>query len=159
MNIREARIEDYENIAKLHLQLHELHVANRPDLFKHTANYPLDFAYFKSCLDNDIFNVFIVEDERSGIIAYTILKVEETPAIPVFVVRRILYINDICVDIQFQGKGVGKRLFKQAIDYARESGAESLELGVSSFNESAIEFYKAMGMKTKSLRMELDIEK
>ncbi|WP_410770313.1 GNAT family N-acetyltransferase [Fontibacillus sp. BL9] len=159
MNVREARIEDYENVAKLHLQLHELHVTNRPDLFKPTDNDSLDFAYFKSLLDNDTFKVFIVEDEPSGVIAYTLLKVEEAPAIPVFVARRFLYMNDICVDTRFRGKGVGKRLFEKAIAYAKEAGAESLELGVSFFNESAIDFYKALGMKAKSVRMELAIEK
>jgi ribosomal protein S18 acetylase RimI-like enzyme len=158
LSSREALIQDYEDISKLHLQSHDLHVMNRPDLYRANTDYTFDFNYFKTLLDNDKAKVFIVENEEEKIIAYTILKVEEAPIHPNFVSRRILNMNEICVSEQCRGRGIGKLLLEKAKNYAKEVGASSLELRVISFNESAIKFYRSMGMTTQSIKMELDIK-
>lgn len=153
----EASSEDFAEISRLHLQVHDLHIRNRLDLFRKEDNYTLDYTYFHSLLDDELSKVFIVKDEHNQVLAYTFLKVEETPIRPILVPRRTIYMNDLCVDEKYQGRGLGKLLFERAKDYAKAVGAVSLELGVLSFNEHAIEFYRRMGMRTKVLRMELEI--
>lgn len=99
--------------------------------------------------------ILVVGNDK--LVAYTILKVVDAPNRPILVPRRILYVNDICVDETCRGKGIGKLLFQKVKDYAKNVGASSLELGVLAFNERAIDFYHAMGMNVKSVRMELEI--
>lgn len=49
-------------------------------------------------------------------------------------------------------------MFQKAIEFGKEKGATSLELGVWEFNEEAINFYKFMGMKDQARKMEVKIE-
>ncbi|MBO8176682.1 MAG: GNAT family N-acetyltransferase [Bacillus sp. (in: Bacteria)] len=62
--------------------------------------------------------------------------------------------EDLGVTKSYQGQGLGKLLFQQAVQFAKEVGAESLELGVWEFNQHAIKFYEAMGMTTQARKME-----
>jgi diamine N-acetyltransferase len=55
----------------------------------------------------------------------------------------------------FRGNGLGRLMFEKAIEFTKKAGAVSLELGVWEFNETAIKFYEAMGMKTQARKMEI----
>ncbi|MBD2868255.1 GNAT family N-acetyltransferase [Paenibacillus sp. IB182493] len=57
-----------------------------------------------------------------------------------------------------RGQGVAKRLMGYVLEYAKKISASCVELEVSEFNEEAIAFYEALGMKTRSWRMELMLE-
>ena len=46
-------------------------------------------------------------------------------------------------------------LVKECREKAEALGCRNLELGVWTFNESAIAFYESCGMKARTLRMEL----
>ena len=61
--------------------------------------------------------------------------------------RRTAYMEDLCVDDDFRGKGIGSSLFVYAKEKAKEMGAERLDLMVWDFNEDARNFYERMGMK------------
>ena len=68
--------------------------------------------------------------------------------------RYYAYIDEICIKETFRRQGLGKILFEYIYNLVKNKGAESLELGVWSFNKVALEFYKAMGMVEKNIRME-----
>jgi diamine N-acetyltransferase len=48
-------------------------------------------------------------------------------------------------------------MFTKAVEFTREIGAESLELGVWEFNNTAIQFYEAMVMKTQARKIEIKV--
>ncbi|EAC4040923.1 GNAT family N-acetyltransferase [Listeria monocytogenes] len=54
-------------------------------------------------------------------------------------------IERIYVLKSFQKKGLGKELFNQAIEIAKEVGAEKIWLGVWEKNKNAIQFYEKLG--------------
>ena len=58
-----------------------------------------------------------------------------------------LEIKRIYLLSKFQGGGVGKLLLQQAIDYAYQTKAKRLLLGVYANNDAAIGFYEHMGFK------------
>lgn len=58
-----------------------------------------------------------------------------------------LEIERIYVDADFQGTGVGKAMFEQALDEAKEAGMDAVWLGVWEENLKAIEFYSRQGFE------------
>ncbi|MBU1445857.1 GNAT family N-acetyltransferase [Patescibacteria group bacterium] len=54
------------------------------------------------------------------------------------------FIEDIDVDIEFQGRGYGDKLLKHAEKYIRESGAKTVMLWADK-HAKALEFYKKRG--------------
>lgn len=64
------------------------------------------------------------------------------------------YMDEICIKESNRRQGLGRMLFDYSYDLVKSNGAESLELGVWSFNENAIGFYRAIGMVEKNIRME-----
>ncbi len=55
---------------------------------------------------------------------------------------RCLFLEDIIVDEQYRGFGIGKALFKAVYEVARNSKSGRLEWQVLDWNEPAIGFYK-----------------
>ena len=53
-----------------------------------------------------------------------------------------LYLEDIIVTKKYRGKGVGKLLFEETIEKARQEGCTGLMWQVLEWNQPAIEFYK-----------------
>ncbi|ABR74112.1 N-acetyltransferase [Actinobacillus succinogenes] len=56
-------------------------------------------------------------------------------------------IERIYVLSQFQGTGIGKRLYQHALEFAKQRMAKYLWLGVWEHNSKAIEFYKKNGLE------------
>ena len=64
------------------------------------------------------------------------------------------YLDDLCVDKQYRGQGIGKKLYGYAIEKAKEFGCYHLTLNVWHLNENAIKFYEKLGMKPLKTTME-----
>lgn len=155
ISIRGASASDYDGIAQLHKQLHNIHVENRPDLYR-SAQHTFDYEYYQTLLSDDAYKVLVAE--FGTIAAYTILRLQDTPTLPILVPRTTLYMDDICVDENLRGRGIGTAVFQYVMDYGKRVGAVCLELNVLAFNTDAIEFYRRQNMKIKSIRMEVKIE-
>lgn len=52
----------------------------------------------------------------------------------------------------YQGRGIGKRLLREAEQKARQAGATRVELTTAMHREAAHQFYKACGYENASLR-------
>jgi ribosomal protein S18 acetylase RimI-like enzyme len=155
ISIREGNIDDYRELNDLNCQIHDIHVKDRPDVYKKTE-VPLDKDYY-SCLLKDENAKVILAVEEGKTVGYSIFEIKSTPNISNLVYRKIIYIDDICVDEGYSGKGIGEKLFNHIAEYGKSVGAHSLELSVWEFNRSAIEFYNKMGMNTKNRRMEIKL--
>jgi ribosomal protein S18 acetylase RimI-like enzyme len=56
-----------------------------------------------------------------------------------------IYLEDLFVDPEFRGLGIGKALLKEVAAIAVEKGFLRLQWEVLDWNTPAIEFYRAMG--------------
>ena len=56
-----------------------------------------------------------------------------------------IYLEDIFVEPEFRGLGIGKALLKEVAANAVEQGCQRLQWEVLDWNTPAIDFYKAMG--------------
>jgi GNAT superfamily N-acetyltransferase len=56
-----------------------------------------------------------------------------------------MYLEDIFVEPELRGLGIGKLLLQRVAAIAAEQGCQRLEWAVLDWNTPAIEFYRAMG--------------
>jgi GNAT superfamily N-acetyltransferase len=62
-----------------------------------------------------------------------------------FLAQRGLYLEDLFVRPEARGRGVGKALLKALAELAVQRGCGRFEWSVLDWNQSAIDFYQAMG--------------
>ncbi|RSK26577.1 GNAT family N-acetyltransferase [Bacillus sp. HMF5848] len=153
--LREATKRDYEDVHRLQKQVHEIHTEARPDHYR-MADITLDRIYYEKLTEDENAKVFILESENEPI-AYTILTIKQPKDRPITIPKKVVFIEGFGVDSNWRGKRIGKTLFQEILNFAKEIKADTLELGVWEFNESAIKFYESMKLKTKMRRMEMDI--
>jgi len=149
--IRKARVEDIPRIIDLLHQVNMVHYYCRPDLFKpNTTKY--NEAQLEDIIADDRTPVFVYDD--GGVIGYAFGQIEEVKDDLLLQDMRTMYVDDICVDEQSRGKHVGKALYEYIRDYARLVGCQTLTLNVWEGNDSALSFYRNMGMEVRKTCME-----
>ena len=139
--IRNIRKSDYQAIDRLLLQLHQVHIEGRPELF-------LPLEHFMS---EESFNNLIQDEEMITILAEKKFKVVGCCFVSLLshsgmVRMRTAYIDQLVVDEKYRQRGIGKRLFKFAEKRAKELGAKRIDLMVWGHNRIAIQAYEAYGM-------------
>nr|WP_249222353.1 GNAT family N-acetyltransferase [Planococcus sp. MSAK28401] len=154
--MREAKISDYEKLQAIHKEVHAFHVNGRPDIYKE-AEKTLDKQYFAQLVESDEGVIYVIEN-KTEIIGFTILRINESPNRATITKRKYLFMEDLGVNERYRSHGLGRKLFQQAMEFANENDAATLELGVWEFNEDAINFYKSMGMNNQARKMEIRIE-
>ena len=161
-SVRKATEKDIPKILELLVQVDMVHHLGRPDIFKGPAT-KYGAEELKVILQDDKTPVFVCvppEDEELP---------EGSPKHPVlghaFCIRQkignavlaeimTLYVDDICVDENARGQGVGRRLFEHVEKYARDEGFYNITLNVWAFNEGAKAFYDSCGMQVQKYGME-----
>ena len=56
-----------------------------------------------------------------------------------------IYLEDLFVNPDYRGKGIGKKLLLELVQIAKEKGFGRVEWAVLDWNKPAIEFYKSLG--------------
>ncbi len=57
-----------------------------------------------------------------------------------------LHLEDLIVSQEYRGKGIGKALYNQVMQYAAQEGVSRVEWVVLDWNTNAIDFYKKSGV-------------
>lgn len=152
--IRKAKLNDFQGVHKLIMQVHKLHVCKRNDIYKDVD--PMNFEEFKTELSNNN-NIYLIAEFENKIVGICFSQMKEILNNKIMKNRKILHIEDICVDEGYQKKGIGKKLYNQIVQLAKENNIDNIELMVWGFNENAIKFYKNLGMNIKNLKFEQKI--
>lgn len=152
MIIRKASVSDIPALLELLSQVLEVHHKGRPDLFrtgavKHTS------VELKSLLSDGNRPVFVYSD--GGVVkGYCFCIMKEEKGSNILTDIKTLYIDDLCVDERVRGQHIGSELYKYALDYAKKEGCYNVTLNVWALNDSALEFYKKMGLSIQKYGME-----
>lgn len=152
--IRKAKKEDFSQIQNLIVQVHKLHVKSRSDIYKDID--PIDMDTFEEELGEDT-NIYLVAETKNKIVGICFAKIREIANNKIMKARKILHIEDICVDENIRRREIGKKLYDEIVKLAEEHKVQSIELMVWGFNKNAINFYKNLGMGIKNLRFEQKI--
>lgn len=153
IHIRLAAPGDFEEIARIATESQELHRQAHPRIFRgETAGF--DRAYVQSQIESEQAAVFLAE-ERQQIVGYVFIHIQLEEWQEIYRPHLVAKLSDIAVTEGARSQGVGGLLFERCVAWAREEGAERLELMVYEFNRNAREFYERRGMVTLARTMQL----
>ena len=156
MEIRFAEIEDVPGILALLRQVGQVHHRGRPDIFRSSAQ-KYGASQVIAMLNKPGTPIFVAV-EGEAVLGYCFCMVKKHEKDPVLNDYTELYIDDLCVDENNRGQHIGKQLYDTACRYAKQRSCHSVTLNVWSFNESALAFYKKLGMQPLKVGMEQLLE-
>lgn len=113
----------------------------------------IDEGYLKQLLTENNSNLFIARSEDFQIIGILTLNIFNIPT------SRKAYIDDVVVDNNAQGKGIGRMLLDTAICYARKQKVSQIDLTSNPSRIAANKLYQKIGFKkreTNYYRLQLE---
>ena len=144
-----ATLSDWGEINRISGQVAALHTSWRPDLFR-TA----EISYPKEVLEELIKERSIFVAKLNGtIVGYTAFWTWETNG-TCSVPRKVLSINDFCVDETARNHGIGTKMMQELRILAKAFGCTDLQLTVYPQNDAAVAFYQKCGFTIKSIDMQ-----
>lgn len=143
--IREAIPEDTERLFELLRQVNQVHADGRPDLFvsggrKYTEDQLL------ALMRDEARPLFVFTDDSGVVLGHAFCILQQEPATTNRPAMKTLYIDDICVDEAYRGRGIASALYRHVRDYAKSLGCYHVTLNVWELNGPAKAFYQAMGL-------------
>lgn len=153
MNIREANLDDKDQIAILFSDENDYHYNLQPEVFNNLSESEiLPENWLEDILKNDAQFFFVAELETQlvGLIYFTI---HQDPDDPLYKQKNWIYIDEMTVLKAHRGKGIGKELLGIVKNFAKQTKAEAIRLDVWENNKDAIDFYSANGFHTKKYVM------
>ena len=153
MLIRKAEIKDIDDILYLLRDVLELHVRIRPDIFEsgHTK-YTKEELINK--LSEDNFYVYVGEISKK-VVAYAMCIIELPKFTHTMKKVKTMYIDDIEVNPEYRGQGLGRELFEYLKEEAKRLNCYNITLNEWEGNDGARKFYEKLGMKPQKTTLEL----
>lgn len=150
--IRKATTNDIPRILELLSQVNDVHAEGRPDYFiKGKRKY--EENELRKILDDDTSPIFVCEEE-CDVKGYAFCMIQDFSHCDNLHPDKSLYIDDICVDEKYRRQGIGKKLYKHVVQYAKEERCFNISLNVWDKNPEAKAFYENMGMTVQKVCME-----
>jgi diamine N-acetyltransferase len=154
VQIRQATIADYAQIAFVASESQDIHQQAHPDIFQpHTPGFSED--YLTAQLENPQATILVAEQDAQFIIGYAFLQIHQLAYLDIFLPQLIAQLTDIAVTASHRSQGIGQKLFDASRQWGRSQQADRLELTVWEFNGKARAFYERNGMQTLTRTMSL----
>jgi GNAT superfamily N-acetyltransferase len=155
--IREAKPSEIDNIQRLYRQLDRHHAGLLPDVFQPLEGDARSDAFIRTRIHGDDADYLLAELD-GAVVGFVDVQRAAYPDYPMYRPREFGLIDNLIVDEHHRGKGIGKKLFEAAIDWARDRGLRSVQTSVWDANTRARDFYFQRGFAPTTLRLELAIE-
>lgn len=152
MEIRFAENQDVAGILALLRQVGRVHHECRPDLFRSNAQ-KYGASQVIAMLNIPSAPIFVAVEEDK-VLGYGFCQTVCHKNDPVLTDVSSLYIDDLCVDENCRGRGIGKAIYQEILRYAKMRKCYSVTLNVWACNESAMKFYASLGLKPQKIGME-----
>ena len=144
-----ARPEDRAAIEVLAQQVHGLHVQWRPDIYAPASElWPQD-RFDAAVADRQLFAAKVEET----VVGYVLLKVRTYDMVG-HTKRKVLVVDEICVDETRRNQGIGTEIMIEVRAIAHAFGCTDLQLGVYPQNDEAVSFYQKCGFTIQSIQMQ-----
>ncbi len=153
MTVRTATTRDIPRLSALLLQVHRVHSKGRPDIFRSGSRKYTDEELSAILADPDT-PVYVAVDDDDRVLGYSFCILRVTEGDRSLMDRRVLYIDDLCVDEALRGQQIGKTLYLHTVEAARALDCHAVELNVWCLNEAAMGFYRSCGLTPLKIGME-----
>ncbi len=154
IKIEEAKRKDIKSIIELDMGLADFH--RKIDGYYKSGKETREL-YKKYLLRNfgrKNFKVFVARD-KGKVIAYFIGRIKKPKlyAVP----KKVGSISTAFVLGKYRGKGIGKEMFKELIDWFKVNKIKNIELSVDSRNKIGLAAWKKYGFFEFQKKMRLDL--
>lgn len=147
-----ARPGDRDAVNALAREVHALHVSWRPDIYVMAEEmYSLE-RYNQAVKDRQLYVARIGE----AVAGYVLLKMREYNW-PGVVYRKVMVVDEFCVDELCRGQGIGTQMMMESRALAKAFGCTDMQLGVYPQNDAAVSFYQKCGFTIRSIEMQRSI--
>lgn len=153
MQIREARIEDIQDIKKLYWELDSDAIMYQPSLFTRTER-PDDFLAY--IINNEKSDILVIEVDRQ-IIGFSLVEVKETPKISCLKEKKFVYVLDFVITEAYRNNGYGTLLLEASKEWGKKRGLDFLRLSVFEDNLKGQDFYRRNGLAATMKTMECEL--
>ena len=153
MHIEKAVSTDYENVLGLFKELDDFHADIDPARVQRHEGVARTKEEFLRYVEGEDAVLFfcIVDDE---IVAFANAIFIEVKKDRFKVGRKYVLLDNLYVNMKHRRKGIGMTLYQRIRDWAFSSGTSNIEIQVFWGNEEAKAFYKKIGFKSLSIRIE-----
>ena len=152
LTIRPAQARDVERLLAVYRPADDLAAELLPGFFKPSADYERPRQDVEAQIADADALLLVAEDAR-GIVGLIMGALRESPPWAGFVRRRYVEVVDVAVGAVARREGIGRRLMEAAEAWARERGADSVDLTVVEGNAPALALYERLGYRMRSHRM------
>ncbi len=143
-----ARAGEWAEFHRLSLQIHEMHVAWRPDIYRHAeAPVPQDI-FLQLIQDKQIF-VAKIQENVVGYVLFSILQTQGSGIVP----RKVLRLDSIVVDEPLRHQGIGRQMMLELQVIAKAFGCSHIQLSVQPENDAAVHLYSKLGYGIRNINM------
>lgn len=144
-----ATLDDRAAVNAMARQVHALHISWRPDIYEMPEELYPEERFSQAIGERQLYVAKV-----DGVIAgYVLIKIRDYDW-PGVVRRKILVVDEICVEEAFRRQGVGTEMMLEVQALARALGCTDLQLGVYPQNADAVAFYQKCGFQIQSVTMQ-----
>lgn len=144
-----AQQSDFEAVNAMAAQVHAMHVQWRPDIYEMVPQ-----LYSSERFQDAIKQRQLYVAKIDGIaVGFALVKIRDY-AWPGVVHRKVMMIDELCVEESCRGNGIGKAMMADIHALARAFGCSDLQLGVYPQNDEAVGFYQKCGFTIRSIDMQ-----
>lgn len=144
-----ATTADRPAVNALAREVHAMHVAWRPDIYE-----MVEELYSEERFNQAVQSRQLYVAKLNGIVAgYVLVKFRDYDW-PGVVRRKVMVLDEICVEQAFRGHGIGTRMMEEVHALARAFGCTDMQLGVYPQNDDAVGFYQKCGFTIRSIDMQ-----
>lgn len=147
---------DANLLAKLNHDVQEIHHEIEPEIFKPFDQENIEM-FFQKVLENSNVTAYIAKANEIPA-GYMLLVENTTVENPFKYACTILHIDQICVDSEYKGKGIGKALVQHAKRYAFERQIKRIEMNYWTQNNNSGEFFRNQGFVNFNERLFFNVE-
>ena len=144
-----ATHKNRDDVNRLARQVHEMHVQWRPDLFTMPDELFPEELYAELVKNRELY----VAKLDGAVIGFALLKMRVSEGVGK-VTRKIMLIDQVCVDEALRNHGIGTQMMEEVRVLARAFGCTDLQLGVYPQNDAAVSFYQKCGFMIRSIDMQ-----
>lgn len=157
LTIRTATMDDFAAVCRL---LHELdghHVRILPDVFQPFDGPTRQRERIARFVDGDDAELFVAEINRD-IVGLATIQISSSPDAPMFRPGRHAYMDNLVVNRDFRGSGIGKMLLARVTEWTRSRNLQCIEISVWMDNDVGLSFFTSNGFTPRCQRMQLRID-
>ena len=144
-----ATKHDRLDVNRLARQVHEMHVQWRPDLYQMPEELFPEELYAELVKNRELY----VAKLDGAVIGFALLKMRVSEGVGK-VTRKIMLIDQVCVDEALRNHGIGPQMMEEIRILAKAFGCTDLQLGVYPQNDAAVSFYQKCGFMIRSIDMQ-----